>query len=290
MPAIAIYSAALNNAPNKVLVETSDTTEDASGIVRVGVTYIAKSADAEAVSKTMVLDSEPPAYPNTVFRDQLQRRRLYQYQRTIEQQYGIAKIRGYYAGVLNRGQVPQIQSETETLSFSVELTLEDITRLTNNYNFDRTVEFALGEGAGRQSFFSYNNERGARGFCTFTFSGRSTILRRSFGALVNSTNPPSTFTTVTADQLLLNLSCNAFFQYDEIKTLVKNVFGVSPSDDFARSRTPIEWLRAFSRCWRIDGDFNTEYITPTVVVISGESRIRAEDSRETLVSIPPLAT
>lgn len=299
MPYTAHYSAALTNAPNKVLVETSDTTEDATGVVRVGVTYICKSSDAEAVSGKMILDSEPPAYPNTVFRDQLQRKRLFQYQRTIEQKYGIAKIRGYYAGVLNRGQQPQIQTDTQTFSASAALTAFEIARLTGVNTFENLVERHFGVFDGRQAFVPYNGNLGNRAYAIFRFAGSTNILRRQTGALANSTEssilpPPLSAMIVNLSVSMVVASAQSASTGFNMGRLLLQTFGLpavsqSPEKDILQSKTPLEWLSLFPSAYSITGRLQTEYITPSVLVVSGESLLAGQTTSETLVSQPPPA-
>jgi hypothetical protein len=286
MPATALYSSTLNNAPKKVLVSTSDANEESTGIVRVGVQYVAKSADAEAVSQSMVLDSEPPEYPNTVFRNQLERGRLYQYQRTLEQEYGVAKIRAFYVGVLKRGQEPQLRSDTETFSATFPLGFEDIGRATGVYNAENlfaTTFPALYE-AGR----SNTRTNAANAVAGVSVSGVSIRLQRRLGAIVSGNSRPGGF-SATLEQLLVSatVSINVPGVFEQ---WLLNLFGVStigtgptgglfttpvgPANQRLENLfTPLKWMELFSNRLSITNSVSVDYITPTVGVLSGDARL-----------------
>jgi hypothetical protein len=270
MPAIQLYSAALTSAPNKVLVETSDVSEEATGIVRAGVTYVCKSSDAEAVSEKMVLDTEPPAYPVTVFRNQLQRGRLYQYQRTIEHRFGVSKIRGYYAGVLKRGQQPQLQTETETFSFVAPLDFPDIGRLTGIFDADIRFEreFPAAAALGRTE--------GANAVASLSFSGRANIIRRRFGAIVDDARTANALAASTLEQLVISITVDIAIQ-PQFQAWLLNIFGVNSAQALTTSRTPLDWMKGVPGSFAIANDISTEFITPSVAVFSGGARLQTRD-------------
>jgi hypothetical protein len=290
MPAQQLYSSELNAAPKKVLVESCDVNEESTGIVRVGINYVCKGADLEAVSQGMVLDTEPPLYAQAIFKSQLQRGRLYQMARTYELQYGVGRIRAFYVGVLKRGQEPQLASETETFSFSVPLTFEDIGRLTGNYN-GRAFAFAR-YGSSFITFWETNEARGQNSLATFTISGRSNILRRRYGAIVSGGQLAQSIYNATLEQLIISVQANAQFanwtqnngNNVSLEPLVRDLLGISPESSVINARTPLQWMQSFPNAWSISGEFDNEFITPSVAVINGTNRIEAESAPSRLPS------
>jgi hypothetical protein len=271
MPAIQLYSGSLTAAPNKVLVETSDVNEEATGIVRAGITYVCKGADAEAVSERMTLDTEPPVYPVTIFRNQMQRGRLYQYQRTIENRYGVAKIRGLYVGVLKRGQQPQLKTETETFSATFPLTFEDIGRLTGIFDAQNRFQLAFPD------LYTAGLRNGANAVAIVNLAGRSNILQRRFGAIVDDARAANSIAATTLDQLIVTLSANIIVAPVYEQWLL-TIFGLSAPQTLTNSRTPIEWLKAFPNRYSISSDITTDFITPSVAIFSGNARLSVSEA------------
>jgi hypothetical protein len=280
----------LSNAPRKVLVESCDVNEEDSGLVRVGISYVCRGEDLATVSQTMMLDSEPPVYPQAVFRNQLQSLRLYQYQRTYELQYGLGRIRAFYAGVLNRNQQPQVRSDTETFSLTFPLTFDDIGRITGNY---RGLEYAilkLGPEFRRFWFFNLPSDRTS--LASFTISGRAIALRRRLAVV--GTNSAS-LSAITLSQLLVSAQVDVFFGRwgttanpgGSLEGICKDLLGIYAGDSFVGSRTPLEWLLAFPDRWSISAEFDNEFVTPSVSVLNGTSRLLTFDGTVAFGNVPP---
>lgn len=273
MPSSALYSSALNNAPNNVLVESCDVNEESTGIVRVGINYVCKGANLEAVSQNMILDSEPPVYPQAVFRDQLERGRLYQHQRTYELEYGIGRVRAYYVGVLRRGQDPQVQTDTASFSVTAPLYFREIARLTGISDVERRFQLAFPQIA------ESGLGDGVNALASVYIQGRNNILRRKFGAIV-SPSAGRNLGNLLLEQLVLNATVVVYIPAIETGYIdwVLNLFGLPPNSDLSTYFTPIEWINAFPGAIGIETSLETDFITPSVAVFNSNSRLFTQDT------------
>jgi hypothetical protein len=273
MPATTLYSAALTSAPNKVLVSQADINEESTGIIRAGITYVCKGTDLAEVSRRMILDSEPPAYPEIVFRDQIVLGKLFQQARTLETQYGIGKIRAFYVGVLNRGQDGTLQNDVETFSINFPITVEDVSRITGNYQFPNTIPAPLQLA---------NNAAGNTALAGLFIEGRVTIRRVRFGAVINTpgalrelSNPPLSDMVLSARaQFVVALPTAA---------VLATAFGINQTDpqriaeELRLLKTPVEWMEALPASHAISRESANEILTPSVVVINTTSRVFTND-------------
>lgn len=286
MPSTVLYSAALNNAPNKVLVSDADVSEESTGIIKAGITYVCKGADFSQVSRGMILDSEPPAYPEIVFRDQIVQNRLFQQSRTVETQYGIGKIRAYYVGVLARGQNGNIENETETFSIEFPVSINDIITFTGNSNI---YNIAAQEGVA--GAWEYNQAQGRSDLAVFSISGRVTVQRTRFGAVINTPGALQALTKPTIDQLIVQATTTVSIGSFASRVL-RRVFGIANGIDLdrglAEAYTPSDWLKAFPNNWTLTAEISNEVLTPSVIIVNTTNRfVVTNESPPALMTMPP---
>jgi hypothetical protein len=101
MPSIVHQSSALA-LRGLSLVEQS-LARQPSGLVNAVVKYVAPAARLAQVLPQFEIDSPPPIHPDLIDRDELQTRRLYLENFSVDKQAGLAYINAHYAGALTRG-------------------------------------------------------------------------------------------------------------------------------------------------------------------------------------------
>jgi len=231
----------------------------------------------------MILDSEPPAYPEIVFRDQIVLGKLFQQSRTVETQYGIGKIRGFYVGVLNRGQDGTLQNDVETFSVDFPMTVEDVSRITGNFGFANTLGGDL---------TLYNESRGFNALASVFISGRVTVRRVRFGAVINTAGALRELTNPPLSELILSATVS-FSVALPVVAQVATAFGLNTNNaqtlnqQLAALKTPADWLAAFPLRFAISSEQNNEILTPSVVVINVTNRLQTFSEPSLLYETPP---
>jgi hypothetical protein len=120
MPSIVIQSEAFRVAG--LVLQSQSVTEDATGLVSASITYITTPSKRNSVARLFYPDSQPPIFPSSINKDELQGRNLFLVDRSIDQFGGLVTIQAKYVGALNRALAkPSITfgREIKTVSFSV---------------------------------------------------------------------------------------------------------------------------------------------------------------------------
>jgi len=81
-----------------------------SGLVNVAVKYVVPAVRLAQVLPQFEIDSPPPIHPDLIDRDELQTRRLYLENFSVNKQAGLAYIDAQYAGALARGLATPYQT------------------------------------------------------------------------------------------------------------------------------------------------------------------------------------
>lgn len=289
MPATIFHSSALTNAPKKVLISSADVNEESTGIVKAGIDYVCKGTDLSQVSREMILDAEPPEYPDIVFRDQIVQGRLFQQSRTVETQYGIGKIRAFYVGVLARGQNGNLENEIENFSISFPLSIQDVELLTRATNIT-----TIAQQEGVFNAWAFNGLRNQNDLAQVSISGRITTQRTRFGAVVNTPGALQAINSPSVGQLIVQAT--AFVSVGRFASRVlRRVFGVAEGESLERALaatyTPAEWLTEFPDNWTITSEIDNEVLTPSVVVVNTVNRFVVTNERPPrFMDMPPTSS
>jgi hypothetical protein len=81
-----------------------------SGLVNVVVQYVVPATRLSQILPQFEIDSPPPIHPDLIDRDELQTRRLYLENFTVDKEAGLTYINAQYAGALTRGLATPYQT------------------------------------------------------------------------------------------------------------------------------------------------------------------------------------
>lgn len=120
MPSIVYRSSSM--VARRLALTSQNVTEQANGLVEVGLEYSAAASDRAAVVPLFKTDTAPPIRPSIVDYDALQTRTLYLRNFRMEQANGLLNIFASYVGAnFSALQTPALFSDFESFSFNVNV-------------------------------------------------------------------------------------------------------------------------------------------------------------------------
>ena len=276
MPSTIIGSASWNSTG--LVLSAQSAQEQVTGLVNVQVTYVAPATKQAQASAKFYLDAPPPIWPSVVSRGELVTNNLYMVDRTIERANGLVTINASYAGGLQRAGFK---------GFYLREQLENGKRGTAFNYYDGQAFFQTSPTETNPTFVLYINApqmptpsgqfRSTTIGSPFAFNERLKIVEfvRIGGA--SSVTPPVFYRSDLAAVVRSSRGTAIRFSSpsggftDSVNNAVPGPEDVQASDlwvvEGSEEQTQLGEL-SFEKTTAIPSTESTEYVTPTVQVVS----------------------